>query len=81
MPTTITIKNVPPELYEMLKQKAVDHRRSINNEVIAIIEDALRGKKFDPDDFLATTRRLRAKTKDFILTDDFINQAKNEGRP
>jgi len=38
MPTTITVKNIPYDLYEKIKQNAVEHRRSINNEVIAIIE-------------------------------------------
>ncbi len=81
MPTTITIKNIPSDLYALLKQNAAINRRSINNETIAIIENSLCGKKLSPDDFLVSARKLREKTKRFVLTDDFINQAKNEGRP
>jgi len=81
MPTTITVKNIPADLYELLRQKAANNHRSINNEVIAIIEDSLRSKNISPDHFLASAQRLREKTGQFVLTDDFINQAKNEGRP
>jgi len=81
MPSTMTIKNIPPNLYEMLKQNAANNHRSINNEVIAIIEDALQVKKIRPDDFLVSVRRLREKTKKIMLTEYFINQAKNKGRP
>jgi len=81
MPTTITVKNIPYDLYEQIKQNAAEHRRSINNEVIAIIENAFRSKKIDPEDFLVTVRKLRERTKRIELTDRLINQAKNEGRP
>ena len=81
MPTTITVKNIPHDLYELIKQNAAEHRRSINNEVIAIIENAFRSQKIDPEDFLVTVRKLRERTKRIELTDHLINQAKNEGRP
>ena len=81
MPTTITVKNIPHDLYELIKHNAAEHRRSINNEVIAIIENAFRSKKIDPEDFLVTVRTLRERTKRIELTDRLINQAKNEGRP
>ena len=38
---TMTIKNIPDELYEELKQRAAANRRSINNEVIVLIERAV----------------------------------------
>jgi len=76
----MTIKNIPQNLYEMLKQNAAINHRSINKEVIALIEDALSVKKVSPEDFLVSVRRLREKTKKVELTDDFIDQAKNEGR-
>jgi len=36
MPTTLTLKNIPDELYGRLKQAAEVHHRSLNSEVIAI---------------------------------------------
>ena len=38
MPTTLTLKNVPDDIYERLKLAAQAHRRSINSEVIVCLE-------------------------------------------
>lgn len=81
MPTNITIKNMPSDLYDRIRNNAKSHRRSINNEVIAIFEDALRAKRFDPDEFLASVRQLREKTKPLMLTEAMLQRIKNEGRP
>ncbi|MFZ0240989.1 MAG: Arc family DNA-binding protein [Desulfobacterales bacterium] len=81
MPTTITIKNIPHDLYELIKRNAAEHRRSINKEVIAIFENALRPKNIDPEDFLVTVRKMREKTHRMELTDRMINNAKHQGRP
>lgn len=81
MATSITVKNIPSDLYSRLKQSAARNRRSINKEVISIIEIALRSEQLNPDEFLPFVRRLRAKTKRVMLTDEFILQAKHEGRP
>ena len=35
---TITVKNIPNDLYKKLKETASSHRRSINNEVIYYID-------------------------------------------
>ncbi len=81
MAKTITVKNIPSTLYELLKQNASRNHRSINNEIIEIMENSLQSKKMTPEDFLASARRLRAKTKSPKLTEDLLSQAKNEGRP
>ncbi len=81
MATSITVKNIPSDLYSRLKQSAARNRRSINKEVISIIEIALRSEQLNPDEFLPFVRSLRAKTKRVMLTDEFILQAKHEGRP
>ncbi|MGA1823089.1 MAG: FitA-like ribbon-helix-helix domain-containing protein [bacterium] len=81
MPTTITIKNISTDLYKLLKKNALNNHRSINSEVIAIIEKTLRSKKISPEDFIISARKLREKTKELVLTEDLINQAKNAGRP
>jgi plasmid stability protein len=81
MATTITVKNIPPELYERLKQSAVLHHRSINSEVIALIEASIAAKKRKPEDFLASARAIREKTGRYELKQGFIDKAKREGRP
>jgi len=81
MATTITVKNIPPELYERLKQSAVLHHRSINSEVIALIEASIAAKKRKPEDFLASAKAIREKTGRYELKKEFIDRAKREGRP
>ena len=45
MPTTLTLKSIPDEVYERLKASAEVHRRSLNSEAIACLESA-----FKPED-------------------------------
>jgi plasmid stability protein len=80
MATTITVKNIPADLYERLKKSAALHHRSINSEIIALIEESLAAKKMRPEDFLASARILREKTGRYQLKKDFVDRAKREGR-
>lgn len=41
--TTITLKNVPPELHRSLKESAKRHKRSLNQEAIHVLETSLFG--------------------------------------
>ncbi len=45
--TTITVKNIPDDLYERLKQAAKTNHRSINSEIIACIESGVRPRPLD----------------------------------
>ncbi len=77
---TLTIKNIPDELYDKLKEVAKDNRRSINNEVIHIIDRTISFQKPDVETILAKVRILREQL-DIYVTEEELNQAKNEGRP
>ena len=76
----ITVKNIPPDIYERLRQSAESNRRSINSEIIACIEQAVRSREVDPDLLLANARRLRAKTAVHPISDVEFTQAKRSGR-
>lgn len=39
--SALLIKNIPPPLHERLRQRAAAHHRSMNREVIAILEREL----------------------------------------
>jgi predicted transcriptional regulator len=77
---TVTVKNIPTDLYDRLKQLAQANRRSINSEIIACIEQSVYIRKLDPDAFLANARALREKTSDYKISDEEFNQAKSAGR-
>ncbi len=77
---TITIKNIPDPTYKTLKQLAADNHRSINSQVIYLIEKATKSTKIDPNQHLLTARKFREKTKHYIVNDIMLNEMKNEGR-
>jgi hypothetical protein len=77
---TITVKNIPSELYEQLKQSAESNHRSINSEIIICIERAVRSRRITPEQTLARAHALRQKTKEYPITDHEFNQAKFAGR-
>jgi len=80
MAINITVKNIPPEIHKDLKESAVRHRRSLNGEIIALLEERLRPRKRSPKEMLAVSRALRKEMKGVWLRHEVIDQAKKEGR-
>lgn len=78
---SITVKNVPADLYERLKQSAQANRRSINAEIIVCIERAVSSRPVDPEVVIARARRLRERTARYRITDEELGAAKADGRP
>ena len=81
MSATITLKNIPDDVYKRLKLSADTHRRSLNGEAIVCLETVLFPKKIAASERLARARELRGglaptkcKTRDFDML-------KREGRP
>ena len=79
--TTLTIKNLPDDLHQRLKERAERHRRSLNSEVLVCLEHAVGASRVDPEAHLARIRAIRAKTAAWPLTDERLEQARREGRP
>ncbi|MCZ7626935.1 MAG: DNA-binding protein [Candidatus Methylomirabilota bacterium] len=77
----ITVKNIPPDLYELLKRSAAANRRSINSEVITCIERVVRGRKINTEALLARARELRRQTRRHPIADSTFKAAKLVGRP
>lgn len=77
---SITVKNIPSEIYAKLKQSAEISHRSINSEIIACIERAVRSQPVNPDLLLANARKLRTKTASYPIKDGEFTQAKGAGR-
>ena len=77
---TITVKKIPDDLYNKLKEKAGINHRSINSEIIMCIESAVRSKRIDPDAFIARIEILQKEITIPALTDDIIFEAKEQGR-
>ncbi|MCX6564317.1 MAG: DNA-binding protein [Candidatus Aminicenantes bacterium] len=80
MAINVTVKNIPPDLHKDLKASAARHRRSVNKEIIALLEERLNPRKPTPEEVLAAVGVLHDRLKDVWLTDEMIDQAKREGR-
>jgi antitoxin FitA len=80
VPTTLTLKNIPDDVYERLKAAASAHRRSLNSEAIFCLERVLAPRKITVAERLERIRRLRAEVTGTELTDADIDAMKREGR-
>lgn len=76
---TLTIKNVPDELYKQLEHSARNHRRSINSEAIVCLERALNHVQPDEEALMERIRQLRAEFPT-RLTEEQRRRAVKEGR-
>lgn len=76
--TTLTIKDIPLEIYERLKIQAKNNRRSINKEAISIIEKALSIPPLDVKATLERTRKIRELTAHYVITNEELTKWKNE---
>jgi plasmid stability protein len=78
---TLTVKNIPDDLYEKLKQRAKAHHRSVNREIIVCIQEALESRRMDPESFVARIEALHRQMQTPPLTDKMLRQARVDGRP
>lgn len=78
---TITVKNIPDDLYHRLKATASMHHRSINSEVIHCLELVLKPRKVEVEERLTRIRALRERASNQGLDETEIAKAITEGRP
>lgn len=81
MPTTLTLKNIPDDVYERLKVAAEMHRRSLNSEAIVCLETVLAPTRMAPSERLARARQLRAELGNAKFRAPETDTLKREGRP
>jgi plasmid stability protein len=80
MPTTLTLKNIPDDVYERLRAAAEIHRRSLNSEAIVCLETVLAPTRMAPGERLDRARKLRAGLSAKYRASD-IDALKKQGRP
>ena len=73
----VLIKNVPRELHERLKQRAARHRRSMNRELLVLLEEALDDRACPPS--LERIDQLRVHGRR-PLTEGLVDEALIAGR-
>ena len=63
MPVNLSIKNAPDDVVERLRERAARHHRSLQGELLAIVEAAVRPTQhLTPDEGLAEVRRMGLRT-------------------
>ena len=80
MPTTLTLKNIPDELYGRLKAAAEAHRRSLDSEALVCLETVLLPQRMPVKDRLARARELRKALPAGAFNADDIARLRDEGR-
>jgi plasmid stability protein len=59
MPVNLSIKNAPDDVVQRLRERAAKNHRSLQGELLAIIEDAIKPTQFlTASQILAEARRL-----------------------
>ena len=81
LPTTLTLKNIPDEVYVRLKAAAESHHRSLNSEAIVCLESVLLPGRATAEEVIARARAIREALPKGKFTAKDIDAFKREGRP
>lgn len=81
MPTTLTLKGIPDDVYVQLKSSAAVNRRSLNSEAIACLETVLLPRKTSALEHVAAARVARSVLKPGSFKPADIDRFKRAGRP
>jgi antitoxin FitA len=78
---TITVKNMPEQIYERIKMQAKANRRSVNSEIVFILEQAFpKRTSIEVNEILERARKARELTANHTITANEIEKMINEGR-
>jgi plasmid stability protein len=72
--TDLIVRGIPAEVHSMLKERAAQNRRSMNQELLALLEEALLRGRYAPEE-PPTPFAGR-----FMIDDEWIREAREEGR-
>ncbi len=73
----LTVRDIPPRLYERLRERASRHRRSLSGEVVTLLEEQLLAQPIDPEALIAEAHAFHARFEG-VLPD--LTEHKREGR-
>lgn len=76
----VTIKGIPPKIHRQLKARAQANKRSLNGEVLVILERSIGNISPSVEVVLAEAQELRKRFKGPPLSEEFLQMAKNQGR-
>jgi plasmid stability protein len=62
MTVSLSIKDVPDDLVERLRARARQHHRSLQGELLAILEETLVSRRLTPDEAVLQVKALGTRT-------------------
>ena len=62
MPVTLSINNVPELIVQNIALRADQNHRTLQNELLTILEEAIKVKPFTPNQILAKVQQLGLET-------------------
>ncbi|MDA0379312.1 MAG: Arc family DNA-binding protein [Bacteroidetes bacterium] len=71
MPVNLSIKNVPEDVHEALKDRASRNKRSLNNEILHVLEASVQRKR-DVDAQIKRLQALRAQQQFETTTEEIV---------
>jgi plasmid stability protein len=77
---SITLKNIPDELHQRLRESAQSHRRSVTAEILSLLEAQLKPTCRSPEGMLASIRGIQERHPIQPVTQEDIDRFKREGR-
>ena len=75
---TLTVRDIPEDIYRRLKELAGHNRRSMSNEIVTLLEHALLPRTIESDTFIEEARTFHARFKETLP--DLTEQAKRAER-
>jgi plasmid stability protein len=76
---TLTLKNIPDELFDEIRRSAADARRSLNSEILFRLETSLGGRRDDAQELVARARVVR-RSVGHPVTESELRRARAAGR-
>lgn len=76
----MTVKNIPNDLLERLRVTAGRNNRSLNREIIDLLERQLRPYRIDAPEMIRRARELRSRVRARVKISE-LSRARREGRP
>jgi plasmid stability protein len=83
--SSVTLRDLPPELHDALKESAEHHRRSLNAEILFRLEQSVRAGR------RPSVEEIRRSNEEFHeilrrkgvppITDEELTRYKRQGRP
>ena len=74
----LTVRDIPPRLYERLRERAARNRRSLSGEVVTLLEETLLAQPVDPEALIAEAEAFHARFERPLP--DLVSEGKREGR-